>query len=567
MNKYIYIKIVLFLFFIAGSMACKKQLDIGNPNDPSLKGNVVNETGIISLAKGIYINGFKNGDDWLGDSYFSLPYGYSEIMADVVGADASNNQVSTMGVPDYLILDNGTKLINPSPQVNIIRKFNTRPNTGNANNALYYQWLNMYALNNTCNVVLRYVNTIKYSGDSTTKANTIKAWCYWWKGYAYSSIGSMYYSGLISDSTDESAANYISKTNNNYLLHDKIIARSNFYYNKASDILKNGILSTSDFSSILAQLIPDVNKVGNGGVLTTDMWIRNINTMLARNILLNNLAPFVNKDPNAIIAKSSISTMTTSNWNDVLNLASTGITSTDLVFTGRSAATNYIFSATGGTVSAKTGGGPNTSTTFKVTERFIQNFKIGDLRKSNNFNTKTTYKNSFNYTTRYTPIDGGNGLIGVYTYVNRTAGAYELFIAGSYEENQLMLAEANIRLGNIDVGLGYIDAVRTYQGSGLSAVASTGLNLSDAMQELVQERRVALVYRGLSFYDNRRWGWIYDISKGGGSYNNTVVMVDGTVNVKAIINYNFMDYWDIPADETVLNPPSSSSAPVVNPNF
>ena len=44
---------------------------------------------------------------------------------------------------------------------------------------------------------------------------------------------------------------------------------------------------------------------------------------------------------------------------------------------------------------------------------------------------------------------------------------------------------------------------------------SNKLTLAQAMQKLVQERRVALVFRGLSFYDSRRWGWSYDISNGG----------------------------------------------------
>jgi hypothetical protein len=69
----------------------------------------------------------------------------------------------------------------------------------------------------------------------------------------------------------------------------------------------------------------------------------------------------------------------------------------------------------------------------------------------------------------------------------------------------------------------------------------------------------------LSFYDIRRWGWTYDISNGGGSYGNTV-LYNNVLNTKVTINYNFLDYWDIPADETVLNPPSSGSAPVINPN-
>jgi hypothetical protein len=84
---------------------------------------------------------------------------------------------------------------------------------------------------------------------------------------------------------------------------------------------------------------------------------------------------------------------------------------------------------------------------------------------------------------------------------------------------------------------------------------------------LVRERRVALVFRGLSFYDNRRWGWTYDITNGGGSYGNVLVSSDGTVNNNTTFNYNFLDYWDVPADETVLNPPSAGSVATINPNF
>jgi len=128
-----------------------------------------------------------------------------------------------------------------------------------------------------------------------------------------------------------------------------------------------------------------------------------------------------------------------------------------------------------------------------------------------------------------------------------------------------MLAEANIRLGNIEAGLGYIDAVRTYMGAGVAAVAGKGLSVAGALTELVKERRVSLVYRGLSFYDNRRWGWTYDIANGGGSYGNTVVTTAGVENKKVTINYNFLDYWDVPADESVLNP--STGAATMNPNF
>jgi len=537
--------------------ACKKELNVGNPNSPSIATNVTDESGIISLATGgIYINGFNKGDGWLGNSYFSLPYGYSELLGDMVGnLGASNQLISQVNVPYFYILDDGTKVTNSSFNQTTLRLNNTRAQTGAGYNPTYYQWLNMYAMIYSCNQVLSLIPTIKLSGDSTTKANTLKAWCYWWKGYAYASIGTLYYSGLIINTVDEKS--------NHYVIKDSILEQSNNYFNQAAAILSS-INGGSDYTSVLGALIPAFCQVGNGGVLTPQMWIRNINTMLARNILLNKLAPFVNGDPAATIQGASISPMTAADWQSVLTLAGNGIQNGDYVFTGRASSASGFFTASGGTVSALATG-PNGSTTFKVSERFIQYFKSGDARKDNNFNTKTKYNADF-VSTRYSMISGGNGASGVYVYGDKTPGNYELFIAGSYEENALMLAEANIQLGNTDVGLGYVDAVRAYQGAGIAAVAGTGLNKSAALQELVSERRVALAFRGLSYYDIRRWGWTYDIAKGGGSYHN-ITSIGSTLNTNVTINYNFIDYWDIPADETDLNPPGTGSAPVKNPNF
>ncbi|GAB4011526.1 hypothetical protein GCM10028808_25290 [Spirosoma migulaei] len=539
-------------------VSCKEQLDVGNPNAPTTAANVNTETGLIAFAQGgVYVNGFLNGDGWLGNSYFSLPWGYSELMADNVGADASNNQVTTIGVPDYIILDDGTKVTNPAPQVGIIRSYNSRAATGAGNNAIYYQWLNMYALNNVCNQILDLVGTIPFTGDKASKANTIKAWAYWWKGYAYASIGSMYYAGLIDDKSGV--------TDGNYVLHDAIIAKSNEYFNLTATTL-GAITSTADYQTVLGQLIPSFTQVGNGGVLTIDMWKRNINTMLARNILVNKLAPFVKGNPAATISKSSTSAMTAADWNSVLTLATNGIKKDDKVFTERSTASNSPFSPTGGTVAALTSN-VNTSSTFKISERFMQSFNAGDKRVANNFNTATTYKNNYTFTTRYSMVPNGTGLAGVYVYGSKDVGAHEVFMAGSYEENTLMLAEANMRLGNIETGLGFLDAVRAYQGAGVAATAGTGLTLAGALTELTKERRVALFNRGLAFYDNRRWGWTYDISVGGGSYGNTVITSAGAViNKNVTINYNFMDYWDVPADESVLNP-TANSVVTKNPNY
>ncbi|MFT4032404.1 MAG: RagB/SusD family nutrient uptake outer membrane protein [Siphonobacter sp.] len=547
MNRYI-----IFIFFVISlfsAVGCKDQLDVGNPNSPTVAGNVTDETGLISYAQGaVYVNGFMNNS-----GYFYLPYGYIELMGDVIGAQASNYLISTMAIPDYATLDDGTTLTNSSPSITQLRSNNSRAQTGSGYNPLYYQWTQMYSMNMALNDVLSIIDDIVTDED---KANTFKAWCYFWKGYAYASIGSMYYSGLIIDETNGTSSEYVTQ--------DVVIERSNYYYNLATSTLES-ISTSSTYEDILGELIPTASQTGNGGVLTIDMFKRNINTMLARNILLNKLAPYVNNDPSASITTATISAMTTSDWNSVLTYATNGIQEGDYVFTGRSTSTNSLFSATGGNPAALTTG-TNTSTWFKLTERFVQNYKSTDQRLANNLEAVDTYLDEMTYGTRWNIIDGGNGLSGVSVLSNRTVGEYELYIAGSYEENALMLAEANLRLGNIDVGLAYIDAVRTYQGAGVTAVSGTGLTLAEAMQELVTERRVALVFRGISFYDSRRWGWTYDISNGGGSYGNVVLSSAGDVNTDVTINYNFLDYWDVPADESVLNP-STSSVATTNPNF
>ena len=153
-SNYLLISSAALLIF----SSCKKQLDVVNPNAPTLAGNVNNEAGLSAYAKGgVYFNGFNYGDGWLGDSYFSLPWGYHELMGDVVGGgQGSNNQTTTMGVPDKFIADpanpSTTTFINPSPQASgIIRSFNNSASTANGNNALYYEWVNMYAMINACN--------------------------------------------------------------------------------------------------------------------------------------------------------------------------------------------------------------------------------------------------------------------------------------------------------------------------------------------------------------------------------------------------------------------------------
>jgi len=545
--------------------SCKKQLDVQNPNSPTFDVNVKDEGGITAYAKGgVYWNGFNYGDGWLGDSYFSLPWGYHELMGDAIGGgQGSNNQTTTMGVPDRFQADPNdpsTVFVNPSPQAaGIIRSFNNSAATANANNALYYEWTNMYAMNDACNLLLAHLGDVPLSTD---KANTIKAWAYWWKGYAYAQIGTLYYAGVIPNTV----VNNATSVENKFVDHNAIIDESNSNLNQALTLL-NGISNQADYNAIIAQLIPSQNQVGLGQPLSSDQWVRTINTMLARNILLNHLAPFVNGNPGATISNASITPMTATDWQSVITFCNGGIQPGDFVFTGRTSASNSFFSPAGGSVAGILTNS-NQATTYKLSERLIQQFKTGDKRLAN-FSTAdgTFYGDANTNSTRYSLLDGVDvGLTGIPILGSREVGGLEIYIGPTYEENQLMLAEANIRTGNIPAGLAMIDAVRDYQGAGVAHIGGSGLTLSQAMQELTMERLAALALRGLSFYDARRWGWTYAIANGGGRYGCTL-LYNGNIYTNATIDYNFMDYWDVLGDEIEKNPPSADSAPVKNPNY
>ncbi len=529
--------------------SCKKsELDVQNPNNPT-PSSAATEPGIVSLGLGaVYQNGFNGITDsrytgsFLGSTYWFLAPAYHDLLADVISAEAANNITNQIGVPDYVILDDGTKITNTAPSKTVVRVNNSRTKAGL--NMFYFEWTWMYFLNNACNGVLNIVNTTAFSGDTASKRNAIRAWAYFWKGFAYAHIGSVYYAGLIKN-------DYTANTNE-YKASTDIITESNANFNKAIAAL-NLVTSLTDYNSILKGLIPSQCQVGKGGLLTPTMWIHNINTMLARNILVN----------------KRLTAMTAADWNSILTLTSNGISSTDLVFTARSAASGGFMSATGGSVAALTTGDP-TSTTYKISERIIQEFKAGDKRLTNNF-VQTSYylnqKGGFTYSTRYRLLDSG-GTTKTYSsasVTSRVVGAFEMYIAGSYEENELMKAEANIKLGNIALGLTSVDNVRTYQGAGLAAVSGVVTDPALAYEELRKERRIALLFRDVALYDARRWGVLDDISVGGGRTKAVVLSTTGVLSVNATINYNFLDYWDVPDDEVSLNPPSATSAPVKNP--
>ncbi|UHG89486.1 RagB/SusD family nutrient uptake outer membrane protein [Spirosoma oryzicola] len=547
MNK---LKILALTLAFSGFMAsCKEQLDVKNPNQPSSPA-LKTETGLVSFGEGFYITGFKDVKyyDGVPGYFWSGAIGNHELMGDVIGTDIANVFINQIGAPNQITLDDGTVLLNPnSPnkQIDFIR-ITANVNSTGFQNSTYYEWAYMYNMNNAANTILSNIDAVTFTGAADTKKGVLKAWAYWWKGYAYSRIGSMYYAGIINDKANGEALN---GTNGNYVSKETMIAEANKNLDAAATILA-GLTVNTDYTATMEGLIPSFNRVGRGGVLTPAMWQRNINTMKARNLLVN----------------TRVSAMTAAQWADIITLTTNGIQASDFVFTGRSNTTGDFLSPTAGTVSAKTTGANNT---YKITERLIQDFKTGDLRFTNNFRRRTapyigeaSRGNSF--FTRYDLINrgaaGSEGSTSVITYSNLNAGGYELYLASSYEENQLMKAEALINTGKIEDGLALIDEVRKFQGAGLPAVAGTNLSLDVAKEELRRERRVGLLFRALSFYDARRWGLLETGRKGAVALSRT-----GAVSTNATINYGYLDYWDVPDNEIVYNPPASGSAPTKNP--
>jgi hypothetical protein len=548
MKKFKVLSILLSALLI---VSCADQLDVRNPNQPT--SDAINtENNITSVGLGIYAAGFR-GVKYGGfqGTFVTDVYAFHEIMGDVIGIEAANLYVNQIGMPDWVQLDDASKVNNPATpntQLSLIRTVNISQSADQ--NPIYYEWGYMYALINQCNAILKNVDAITYSGDQDSKKNTLKAWAYWWKGLAYSRIGSLYYAGIITNEP------YPGEIVHDYVSKDAMIIEANANLDKAVAAL-SAITVTADYTTAVGRLIPSFFKVGKGSAPTIAMWIKSVNTLKARNLLVN----------------TKTSAMTTAQWNQILTLTTAGLTSADNVFLAKSNATGDFMSQTGGNVPNIVAGGDPSTVSYKISERFVQDMKAGDKRFANNFTTASGGKwignsdrgNIFNTRYRLTNNSTGVGSQGasVIVWGNRTAGGADTYLGPSWEENELMKAEANIYLGNLGAGATSIDLVRNAQGAGLTATLVP--DAATAKEELRKERRIGLAFRALAFYDARRWGVIDPITSGGGRTKAVVVDKTGALNINATINYNYLDYWDVPDNEIVYNTPSASSAPTKNP--
>jgi hypothetical protein len=545
--KKIYIAFVSILLM---TQSCKKSsLDLTNPNEP-VPEVLTSEEGMKRAALGVYTHGVYNpgtSDAFFGYNYWWFALANHDIMGDSYTISAGNFSWRWVNQVSKITLGNGTVLNPPQGggQAAELRARNDR--SYGDDNAFYHEWLAMYLMNNQANLVLNGVENplLKLSGsdaDVAAKKATFRAWGYWWKGFIYSRIGSMYVSGIIANDFDP--VTYTTKMNSTYVSHDAIIQEANRNFDLAVAQL-NAVPASSlaAYEGLLGFMIPTFTQTGKGGVLTIDAWKNQISTYKARNLLAN----------------KKVSAMTPADWTQVLTLSTNGIKEADKIFTMRSADVNDLVSITAWAPYRLQIGWANLS------ERLVQDFKPGDERYTRNIRGPVaSYGNERNrgaqYATRWRLFEIANGG----DWASTGTGDAEIPVGCSYEENELMIAEANIYLNNIEEGLGHIDNVRDYQNAGLPAVKGTGLNKAQALEELRRERRIGLFLKNVAFYDARRWNVTAPAGEGGGR-SNAWVVVSGVVDPNAKIEYNYLDYWDVPKNELDFNVPGTGSSPTVSP--
>ncbi len=526
--------------------ACKKTtLELNDPNLPTPELSLVTEAGLKNFSLGILQKMIADVPDEGSTNIFHIALTNHSIMGDEAYVPYGNYGLRWVDQVYRITLPGGTVITNPNglDQKTQLQGFDSR-GAGELN-AFQYEWSSCYYIIAQANQLLTALDNaaLNLTGDAANKKNTFKAWALFWKGYAYSRIGSMYLAGVIT--------NEAGKTNGDFVDHTVIMTEADKVLNECLTTL-NAVTESGDYTSIMQSIVASFND--NKKVVTPAMWKRQIYSLQARNLMAN----------------KKITEMTTANWQQIITLTNQGIQATDIIFRfGMDPSGSNDVSS--GFYHPYAFIGEVQQFSF-VSERLVQEFKANDNRLKIGFVPFSVPKvnergRGLQFGTRWNPVFIEDG--GLYaTGANRGLVPW----ACSYEENQLMKAEALIRTGSIEPGLQLVDGVRDFQNSGLAHVAGTGLNATQALEEFRRERRVALFLWGTAFYDARRWGVTKPASQGGGRAN-AIVMIPGnlltpaqagSVPTACFMEYNYMDYWDVPQNELDFNTPGSASIPLKN---
>ncbi|TPN81754.1 RagB/SusD family nutrient uptake outer membrane protein [Aquimarina algicola] len=521
-----FILIIIITFFI--SSCDNDQLEVQNLNDPRFD-VLETESGLISLATGVYQANIDADDDPFIDYDFAWQVqAYHECMADAIYIPFGNWSFRWTNQPTSITLDDGTLVTPPQegPQPQALRVRNVRTQT--EENAFAHEWMTMYKTNNTGNYILSLVDDVEIRDDVDLKRKALRAWAYFWKGYAYSRIGSMYTEGIITSEPGETNANYVSR--------QRMIEEATLNYDNAIEQLNQ---IDGEISGFMESIVPGVfapsSFRGNSSsrLLTKDMWIRNINTLKARNILVN----------------KKVDEMTATDWTEIQTLTDNGLQAGDFIFVIKQDGVNFNLS---GNVPIRLLIGWHF-----LSERLVQDFKPGDKRFTDNVvELRNAEVNRSGRGIQYGTRWGFNDL----DYASRIDERINIYYGSTYDENELMKAEAFIYSGQIEDGLNIIDNIRQFQDAELAPVAGTGLDEAGALEELRKERRIGLLLRGVGFYDARRWGVIEPVSQGGGRTGAVVLDAVGNLNTNATFDYNYLGYWDVPDQEAAFATPGGGGS-------
>ncbi|GAB1463290.1 RagB/SusD family nutrient uptake outer membrane protein [Pedobacter sp.] len=545
-------RIIAFFVVVLFLTSCKKSdLQLDDPNSPTPGGSLATVKGVEQFALGMWNKLYvgnnvlahtMNMHSIMGDEQFSSVgnFGWRYVnQVDKITLPAPYNTV----VPAVLGLDQGAQL----KALN-----NLAATNGSQNNALVYEWNMAYFVNGQANFLLQAIDNPAITLPATEKA-VLQAWAYWWKGFAYSRIGSMYVAGVINNKTDGS-------TESLYKTRQEIITEANANFDKAIALLTPIAAGDPVYTSTMNAIIPAFNKPAGGPVITPQMWVRGINTYKARNILVN----------------KKVGELTAADLTSIKTLASAGLVQGDITFLlGISAVAAEGLSPNNQQHPMLWNSNANNPGWFFASERWVQDFKAGDQRFVKGVTalpasgiTVNRSARGIHYGSRYvfTAIQNGG-----YWSTNARTGFVNF--AGSWEENALMLAEVEIRNNQVEAGLAYIDAVRNANGAALAATVGTSLTQTQALEELRKERRIGLTMKGTAFYDARRWGVIEKASSGGGRANAVVLVPNALIGatpagsftvLQCLMDYNYPAYWDVPVSEFSYNVPASGSPAIAN---
>jgi len=497
-------------------------------NRNEILASALTEADLPQLAQGVYSATL----DTEFSNYFWFIYGYHETMGDALTMPWGNFGGRWVNQTEQIFLDGGEltatgqEAVANGIDVTIDNGILVTPPEGGAQsgeiavrndraqgngNATVHEWTDMYQINGQTNLI---ISTLPNLELSQIQIQAYTAWALWWKAFAYHRIGSMYEEGLIIDDVSP-----LDGTNSNFLDQSEIIARSNSVLDELSTLLSQ-VSDTGSFDDLLESF--QLNIVTNATVDYSGL-IANLNTLRARNLVYN----------------TTVANMTSADWANVVTWTSAGIMDNNIAFGAESEPTLLNNQWLPGAV---------TGFWYFPSPRLIQDINEDDARLAAYFEADFDFPNQRNRGIQYGATHFWNSETPI---VSATPNQVIMYYAGTHEENILLRAEALIRTGNIEDGLQDLDAVRNLQSAQLPATVGTNLTEAEALEEVRKERRLALLMRGVNFYDARRYG----VSN---STRDGVWVLDTTGNIlytDSTITYGYLDYWPVPVNETDFNNP------------